>query len=159
MKKIIKLVFGLVFSLGFLATANAQTDSAAAPDDIVCVQVDDNVFECALMDKNSMDAEPNQQQDLFNEGTIPAPSINEGDQNIPEKKEYNEQEMNKQQPMKEDDQGKKLEDPSLKENDQTIEEDNNTSEGNWVEGEMNKKDNGKAGTNKEAAEPEIKVKC
>jgi len=98
MKNIIKFVFGLIFSLGFLISANAQTDSAAedanvpSPDDIVCVQVAENVFECAITDPNFEQSEeeydteegteqepldPNNESDMLNEGTEGQEELND----------------------------------------------------------------------------------
>lgn len=61
MKNIMKLVFGLMFTLAFMVTAKAQTDTGAvipSPDDIVCVQVDENVFECSILDPNFSEGAP-----------------------------------------------------------------------------------------------------
>jgi hypothetical protein len=51
MKKIMKVVFGGIFAIGLMTTANAQTDSlqnTPSGEDIICLQVEENVFECTL---------------------------------------------------------------------------------------------------------------
>lgn len=56
MRKVVKLVFGLVFSLGIFATAKAQDSSANMPsedDAIVCVQVSEDMFDCYVMEDSA----------------------------------------------------------------------------------------------------------
>lgn len=96
MKNIIKFVFGLIFSLGFFISANAQTDSASgemdvpSPDDIVCVQVAENVFECAITDPKFREEEydseegteqdqiePSDESEMLNEGTEGQEELND----------------------------------------------------------------------------------
>jgi hypothetical protein len=51
MKKIMKVVLGGIFAVGIMTFANAQTDSlqnVPQGEDIICLQVEDNVFECTL---------------------------------------------------------------------------------------------------------------
>lgn len=80
MKNLMKLVFGLFFFLGFLFSANAQTDSAAnvpSPDDIVCVQVAENVFECAVNDPNFSGEEEQMEDYGTTEPEMTDPSMEE----------------------------------------------------------------------------------
>src|SRR4051794_18676052 len=48
MNKVVRLIFGLVFTVGAYVSVNAQTsaDSLAKDDAIVCRQISDNVFDC-----------------------------------------------------------------------------------------------------------------
>jgi Skp family chaperone for outer membrane proteins len=51
MKNLVKLVFGLFFTLGIYVSANAQADSTAPADDaIVCKQVAEDVFDCYVQE-------------------------------------------------------------------------------------------------------------
>jgi hypothetical protein len=86
MKNVMKGIMGFVFSFGLLFTANAQTDSSAStdtsagpsPDDIVCVQVSENVFECGIIeypDSLSTDSSA-RRDDPFKDRPLDSPKSN-----------------------------------------------------------------------------------
>jgi hypothetical protein len=80
MRSLIKGITVLLFSMGFLLTANAQDDSVNVPseDAIVCIQVGENVFDCFLQPGSELEepgseglGEPNPSDPYYQEMNLP----------------------------------------------------------------------------------------
>lgn len=104
MKKIMKLVFGGIFAVGIMTSANAQNDSlqnVPSGEDIICLQVEDNVFECTL--KNGVLEES--EEDFLDTGAYEDVMPNPNEQDIlpnEEKKVPNFDEGNRDQDLNQD---------------------------------------------------------
>lgn len=73
MRKVVKLVFGLVFSLGLALTAKSQDSSANMPsedDAIVCVQVSEDMFDCYVMSDSAAMENPGNEQNPMDQGGV-----------------------------------------------------------------------------------------
>ena len=108
MENIMKYIMACLFSLAFLITANAQDENITSPgpEDIICVQVAENVFDCYLKEDFDQGADTSKGHRLNEEY-----KLNEEDKDLFEGKEEN------------------MDDPSVKKNNEeenieNMEEDN-----------------------------------